>query len=51
VQRVEAPVTIGGDIHGQFFDLLELFRVGGNIPETTYLFMGKVGIRCIFKLY
>ncbi|KAF8498226.1 Metallo-dependent phosphatase [Russula emetica] len=41
IQPVSSPVTICGDIHGQFWDLLELMRKGGTVPETSYIFMAR----------
>ena len=40
VHSVRAPVTVVGDIHGQFHDMLEMFKLGGHAPDTNYLFLG-----------
>ncbi|CAM9254970.1 unnamed protein product, partial [Ectocarpus fasciculatus] len=44
VLRLEAPVVVVGDIHGQFYDLVNMLKVGGSPSDESggkqYLFLG-----------
>ena len=47
VVHIAAPVTVVGDIHGQFFDMIEIFKIGGFCPDTNYLFLGESTVPAI----
>lgn len=38
--ELESPVNVCGDIHGQYIDLLRLFKIGKHPPLRNYLFLG-----------
>jgi Calcineurin-like phosphoesterase/NACHT domain/Ankyrin repeats (3 copies)/Putative serine esterase (DUF676) len=55
--EIPQPINICGAIHGQYYDLIKLFKVGGSFDDVNYLFIGNYvnrgyyGIECILYLY
>merc|ERR1711964_547855 len=50
VTTVRSPVTVVGDIHGQWYDLQEMFQIAGKVPETNFLFLGDFVDRGYYSL-
>lgn len=47
---LQDPVTVVGDIHGQYYDLTKILSLGGDFTATKYLLLGDYVDRGAFSI-
>lgn len=40
MQPICSPATLVGDVHGQFFDVLNILQIAKPLPQANFVFMG-----------
>lgn len=50
VLHLSDPVVVAGDIHGQFYDLINLLSIGGDPAQQRYIFLGDYVDRGCFGM-
>jgi len=50
LMKIDGPVIVVGDIHGQYYDLIHMLKLAGNPEKSNYLFLGDYVDRGIFGM-
>lgn len=48
--KLDEPIVIVGDLHGQFYDMVHMLEKAGDPSKINYLFLGDYVDRGIFGI-